>query len=415
MGYFKDTLKGVSWMTGLQVLIKAVAVGKIAVLARILSPDQFGSYGIALLILGLLEVLTETGINIFLIQEKDNAEQYLDSAWVVSIIRGSLISLLIVLTAPFIMNFFKTSNTLNLFLLIAGVAFVRGFINPMEVFFQKKLEFMKVFMFQGGLYLIDAIVAITVALLTHSESAMIIGMLSAAFVEVILSFILFKEKPQIKFEKEKFMKVVHSGKWITGAGIFSYIFQNIDNAVIGKVLGTTSLGFYQQAYSVSTLPVSGVADIFNKVMFPVFVKISGEINELKKVFYKVLVVIFSLALIFGLIVLFFSQPIILVFLGPKWLVIEPALKILAVFGILKSILNSSYSLFLSLKMQKTIMTAELCGIIGMGIVVYPLVMKYGIVGAAYSTLIAVICSFPVVIFSLRKIFHNVNETNNNIA
>ena len=74
MGYLKDTLKGISWMTGLQVLVKAVAVGKIAVLARILSPSQFGSYGIALLVLGLLEVLTETGINVFLIQERDNAE-----------------------------------------------------------------------------------------------------------------------------------------------------------------------------------------------------------------------------------------------------------------------------------------------------------------------------------------------------
>jgi PST family polysaccharide transporter len=276
----------------------------------------------------------------------------------------------------------------------------------MEVFFQKRLEFMKVFMFQGGLYLIDAAVAISLGLLTHSESAMIISMLVAALSEVVLSFTIFKERPRLKLEKDKFMKVIHSGKWITGAGIFSYIFQNIDNVVVGRFLGTASLGFYQQSYSISTLPVTGVSNVFSKTMFPIFVKMSDEIRELKKTFYKSLAAIFSLALVFGIIILFFARPIILLFLGPNWLVVESVLKILAIFGILKSILNSSYSLFLSLKMQKAVMLSELFGIIGMGIAIYPMVMKYGIVGAGYSTIIAVLCSFPVVIFNVKKIFHS---------
>ena len=77
-------------------LSKLWLLAKLQFLARILTPSQFGHYGIALLYLGFLEVLTETGINVFLIQQKDNAEEYLDSAWVVSIIRGSLIALLII-------------------------------------------------------------------------------------------------------------------------------------------------------------------------------------------------------------------------------------------------------------------------------------------------------------------------------
>ncbi|HKB88217.1 MAG TPA: oligosaccharide flippase family protein [Patescibacteria group bacterium] len=406
MGYLKDTLKGITWMTALEAITKGVAIGKIAILARILSPSQFGSYGIALLVLGLLETLTETGINIFLIQEKDDADNYLDSAWVVSIIRGVLIAMLIVLSIPWILKFFNTPHVGNLLYLVAGVALIRGFINPMEVFFQKKLEFMKVFMFQGVLYLTDAAAAVTLGILTHSESAMIISMIVAATLEVVLSFVLFQARPKIKFEKEKFLRVVHSGKWVTGAGIFSYIFQNIDNVVVGKFLGTTNLGFYQQSYSISTLPVSGVNDIFNKVMFPVFVKMSNRIIELKYAFYKALGAIFSFALIFGTIIFFFSSPIILIFLGPKWLVIEPVLKILAIFGVFKAILNTTYSLFLSLKMQKAIMLSELFGIIGMAIAIYPMVMKYGIVGAGYSTIIAVLCSFPVVIFNVQKIFHS---------
>lgn len=404
MGYFKDTLKGVSWMTALRGLTRGLAVVKIAILARILSPSQFGNYGIALLVLGFLEVLTETGINVFLIQQKDDTREYLNSAWIVSIIRGALISIVILASAHFVVSFFRVPNALPLLYMVSGVAFIRGFINPMEVTFQKKLQFFKEFSFQGFLYFVDASVAVIVGLITHSESAMLIAMLSSATIEVILSFILFKDRPGIGLEKEKVIKVIQSGKWVTGAGVFSYIFQNIDNAVVGRFLGTGSLGLYQQAYSISTLPVSEVGQIFNKVTFPVYVNISEDPVRLKKAFFKTLGVITALVIPFALIILLFAKPIVLIFLGSNWLAIEPVLKVLAVFGVLKSILNFSYSLFLSLKLQKYVMFSELFGIIGMGIAVYPMTMKYGILGAGSSTIIAFICSLPVVIYGLRKIF-----------
>lgn len=404
MGYFKDTLKGVGWMTALRAGTRGLAVVKIAILARILLPSQFGNYGIALLVLGFLEVLTETGINVFLIQEKDETKAYLDSAWVVSIIRGILISLVILASIPAVIFFFHTPQIRLLLYLVAGVAFVRGFINPMEVTFQKTLQFRKEFLFQGLLYFVDALVAVSVGFATRSEAAMIIASLASATLEVVLSFIIFKDRPRLAFDKEKFFKVVNRGKWITGAGVFSYAFQNIDNVVVGKFLGTTSLGFYQQAYSISTLPVSEVGQIFNKVTFPVYVRLSEEKVRLKNAFVKTAGVIFLLVLIFGLIIFLFSKPLILIFLGSKWLAIEPVLKVLAIFGILKSLLNFSYSVFLALKMQKIVMLSEFFGILGMGVAIYPMVMRFGILGAGYSTIIAFICSLPVVIIYLFKIF-----------
>jgi O-antigen/teichoic acid export membrane protein len=404
MGYFKDTLKGVGWMTALRGVTRGLAVIKIAILARILSPSQFGTYGIALLVLGFLEVLTETGINVFLIQEKDETEKYLDSAWVVSIIRGILISLFILASVPLIIFFFNAPNVRTLLYLVAAVALVRGFINPMEVTFQKNLQFMKEFLFQGFLFFIDAAVAVSIGIVTKNESAMVVGMLAAAVIEVILSFVIFKTRPKLKFDKEKFLKVINRGKWITGAGIFYYAFQNIDNIFVGRFLGTAPLGFYQQAYSISTLPVSEMGQIFNKVTFPVYVRIAGDRKRLKAAFFKTLGVILALVTVFGIAILFFSKPLILVFLGAKWLTIEPVLKVLAIFGILKSLLNFSYSVFLALKMQKAVMLSELTGIIGMGIAIYPMIMKYGLVGAGYSTIIAFFCSLPIVLINLIKIF-----------
>lgn len=404
MGYFKEALKGVTWMTVLRLSMRGLAVIKVAVLARFLSPAQFGNYGIALLVLGLLEVLTETGINVFLIQEKDNIKRYINSAWVVSIIRGILISLVILVSSPLIIYFFNTPHIIYLLYIVAGVALTRGFINPMEVQYQKKLQFKKEFWYRGFLYFVDAAVAVTLGVLTRSESAMLISMLVSAITEVVLSFVLFKEKPRFTIEKKRVMEVVHSGKWVTGAGIFSYVFQNIDNVTVGRVLGSTNLGYYQQAYSISTLPVSEIGNIFNKVTFPVYVAIGGDKSRLKKAFYKTLYVISLLVVPFSIILFFFSKPIILIFLGANWLAIEPVLKVLAIFGAFKSILNFSYSLFFSLKLQKLVTYSELMGIVGMGATIYPLVKNHGIIGAGFSTLIGFVCSLPVVIYGVRKVF-----------
>jgi len=93
-------------MGGLRVSTRLLAFVKIAILARILTPSQFGLFGIALLVLAFLETMTESGINIFLIQEKAKLERYNDTAWLVSIFRGLLISLIIFLSADAISSFF---------------------------------------------------------------------------------------------------------------------------------------------------------------------------------------------------------------------------------------------------------------------------------------------------------------------
>lgn len=403
MGYFKDVAKGVSWMGLLRVSMRGLAVVKIAILARFLTPAQFGNYGIALIVLGLLEVLTETGINVFLIQEKDDIKSFLNSAWVVSIVRGSLISAIILGSAPLVIRFFNVPQILPLLYIVAAVAFARGFINPMEVAYQKNLQFRQEFWYRGFLYFVDAGLAVALGVITRSESSMLLGMLAAALVEVVLSFLLFKDRPKLLVEKDKVLEVVRSGKWVTGAGIFGYIFQNIDNITVGKVLGTTSLGFYQQSYSISTLPVTEIGNIFNKVTFPVYVAIGGDKERLKKAFLKTLGAIALMVIPFAILILIFAHPIILVFLGEKWLPIEPVLKILAIFGALKSMLNFSYSLFLSLKLQKYVMYSELMGIIGMGAAIYPMTLKYGILGAGYSTIIAFLFSLPVVVYELRRV------------
>ncbi len=389
--------------------VRGMALLKMVILARILSPEQFGIYGIAVLVLGLLEILTETGINIFLIQEKGKTDDYVSTAWVVSIFRGILISLTILLLAPVISSFFNSPKTLRLIYLISMVPLGRGFINPSIIKFQKELKFDKEFYYRSSIFLVDTLLAIYLGVLTRSELALIWGMLASVVFEVTTSFLIVKPRPSLEFNLVKLKKVIGRGKWVTAAGTFEYLFQHIDDIAVGKILGTAPLGFYQQAYRVSTLPISEVGEIFNKVTFPTYAKISEDKERLKKAFRKVSSVILFLIIPFGLLLVLFAKEVVFILLGEKWLGSVGALKVLAVFAILKSISNSAYSLFLSVKKQEIVTLITLAGILAMAIPLVPLINRFGIVGAGYATIIGATAALTVAFYQLNKVFKNEND------
>jgi O-antigen/teichoic acid export membrane protein len=404
MGYTRSAIKGVSWMTVLQTVIRILTFLKIAVLARVLTPTQFGIFGIAALVLALLEILTETGINVILIQSKDSIEEYLDSAWVASILRGILICLGIVVSAPFITNFFNNPQALGIIMLISLAPLIKGFINPAEIIFQKDLKFRSEFMFRTSLYFIDALVAIVVALITHSVYSLAFGLIAAALLEVILSFVFIKIWPKLEFNRNYLWEIFHKGKWVTGFSIFNYFGENGDDIAIGKFLGATPLGAYQMAYKLAITPITEIADVINKVIFPVFSKIGNDKKRLLLAFLKTTLINAIAAISLGLVIFTFPREVIGVILGSKWLYVAPVLKILAIFGILRALFSPISVLFLATGNQMFLTVFTFARFIILMLLAIPLVLKFNIVGAAYSQLLSTILSIPILIYFAVKIF-----------
>jgi len=402
VGYFKDTIRGVSWMGGLRGITRIIAFAKTAILARLLLPAQFGLFGIAGLMLELLEVLTETGINIVLVQEKRNIDDFINTAWIASIIRGILIALLIIVATPYIILFFKSPGAAALLYLMALVPLIRGFINPSEVKFQKKLEFNKEFWFRFTIFSLDTSVAISLAYITRSPVALIWGLIVGAISEVVLSFIFTKPRPKFVFEVDKLKSIVSKGKWMTGAGIFSYLFQHGDDIIVGRLLGQSPLGLYQVAYRISTLPITEVSDTIGKVTLPIYVGISEEKARLKSAYLRMLLGICILVIPFGLFLFVFAKQATLIVLGENWVEAIPVLKVLAIYGSLKAIINSCYPLLLGLGRQKQVMLITLAGILGLGLSVVPLTLKYGLIGTATSTIVGLILSAPFAFYFTKE-------------
>jgi O-antigen/teichoic acid export membrane protein len=402
MSYLQTTLHGLSWTAFLRLAIRLLTFVRIAILARILLPFQFGIFGIASLSLSFLEILTETGINSILIQQKDNYSAYLNTAYLISILRGVVISLLMLLTAPIISTFFSSPQASSLLYLAALVAFIRGFINPASVKFQKELYFHKEFYYRLTLVTVEAVAVIFIAFVTRAASSMVWSLVVSALAEVILSHAFIKPRPQFQWNAQLAKDIFHRGKWITGFGILDYIYTTGDNITVGKILGQAPLGIYQNAYKLSTLPITELVDVFYKVTFPVYVQMRDYPARLKTAVLKSTGVLTVLLLCSSLIIYFFADLLVKIILGPNWLPAIPVIKILAFLGFFRGTSTAFNSLFMALHQQKQVTYITLFNSLGLLVTIVPLVSHFGLTGAGYSAIFgAALSVIPALILAQR--------------
>jgi O-antigen/teichoic acid export membrane protein len=308
--------------------------------------------------------------------------------------------------SPFIASFFNSPESKYIIFLIAVVPFIRGFINPAIVQFQKELEFNKEFWFRFTTFSANTVVAIVFGLLTKSASSLVWGLAGSAILEVLISFIFVSPRPKFALELGKARRVISRGKWITAAGLFEYLFSQGDDAVVGRLLDTGSLGLYSVAYKVSTLPVTEIGQVFNKVTFPVYTKILNDKKRLTRAFLKIFVSSSLFVVPFGLILFLFSKQVVLIMLGSQWVQADFIVKILALFGVSRALVKLSFPLFLAAKKQEYVTVVNLFSIVGLVLTIIPFIKNFGVQGAAWSSLVGVALSVPSAFYLVARVLKN---------
>lgn len=204
----------------------------------------------------------------------------------------------------------------------------------------------------------------------------------------MLSFAVIRPLPTFNFNSQKFMKIFHSGKWVTLFGIFDFAASQGDSIAIGRVLGAGSLGIYQMGYTIATLPITEISDVANRVIFPVYSKISEEISRLKRGFLKITLVVSAVSISLGLIIFFFPKDLFILIFGQKWEQTLVVLKPLAIYGAIRGISNTASSLFFALGKQKYVAGTTMIRLAVLAASIVPLTLNFGLVGAGYSVLLS---------------------------
>lgn len=376
------------WAFALRIVDRLFSLTRAIVLARVLSPDDFGLFGIALLALSALETFTQTGFQAALIQRKEDVRPYLDTAWTVQAIRGVALAIILFGIAPYVAIFFGEPNAAPL-LRVLGLSMVfQGLTNIGVVFFQKELEFHKQFIYMFSGTLADFGVAIPAALILHNAWALIFGLLAGNLVRMIASYFVHPYRPRFRLERAKARELYTFGKWILGSSILVFLVTQGDDILVGKLLGATMLGFYQMAYRISNMPATEITHVISQVTFPAYSKLQDNIPKLREAYLKTLqlTAFISIPLAGGIFIL--APDFTKIFLGEQWMPMVPAMQVLCLFGAIRSI-NATFGSLYQVVGQPFVLTkvslAQLCFL---ALIVYPLTVGGGIYGVSIAVTIA---------------------------
>jgi O-antigen/teichoic acid export membrane protein len=404
MGYTKKVISGFSLESGLKLATYALTVVKIYFLARILDPADFGLFSLTAIALGLSEALTQTGINLTIIQSKHSVKYFLDTAWVISILRGFLIGIIMILMGFGLSKYFTNPELLLLTSVAALIPVIKGFINPYIVILHKKMLYTQDVLLRFAIMSIEIISAILLGLWLQSAFALACAMIVSALVELLVSFLFFKQKPRFVYLKSRAKIIFDNARWLSLGSLLNYLVENIDDFLVGSLTNTHELGIYHNAYSMSHKTNYQLAKSVHYGTIPVYSKISDELSRLKRAFLKSLGVTAVIIALTSAPFLLFPQQIVQIFLGEKWLEVIPLLTPLILAGVVQSFSMLAYTLFLALKKYHIMNLHLFLNLILMIGLMIMLGRYQGLQGAVWGLLYARILTAPILIYSTIQIF-----------
>jgi len=399
----QKVVKGGFWVFFLRIVNRGFSLVRLIILARLLSPSDFGLMGIALLTMSTLETFSQTGFQTALIQKKEDIKSYLNSAWTVLILRGFILFVILYFIAPYAAIFFDAPEAKPIIQVIGFAILLRAFTNIGVIYFQKELEFNREFIYQFSGTIADFIVAISAVLILKNVWALVLGLLAGNIIRCLVSYLIHPCRPRFNFNLEKIKELFGFGKWIMGSSILIFLLTQGDDIFVGKLLGTIALGFYQLAYRISNMPATEITHVISQVTFPTYSKLQDNIPKLREAYLKVLQFTAFLSFPIAGLIFILAPDFTRIFLGEKWMSMVPAMQALCIFGVTRAVNATIGSIFQGIGKPNIITFGAGLQLIILVIIIYPLTNKWGILG----TSLAVVIPNVLVMFYLSEKLVNI--------
>ncbi len=396
-------VKGAAWVFAGKLVGRGMDFARLVVLARLLSPDDFGLFGIVMLAIAVLESFSETGFNTALIQRKDNAQAYLDTAWTVQVIRRLMLALALFAGAPLVSWFFNEPRAVPLIRLMSASVALSGFVNIGIIYFQKELQFHKQVLYSLLTAVVSLIVGVVLAYKLRSVWALIWAGLAGTVAQCGLSYVLHPYRPRLRFSGAQARELFRFGRWMLGTSVLVYGGSQLDNLMVGKLLGTAALGFYAMAYKLSLLPLQETTYAVSGVLLAGYAKVQDQGARLRRAYERALALtaFFSVPACLGMALL--ARPGVRLVLGEKWLPAVVPIQILAIAQLVKSIISTGSPFFLGSGRPRYEFYAQTARVVGLVACLVPGILMFGLPGAAFAVLVSALAMFTVYLLCLGKV------------
>jgi len=397
------TISGVKWSAIAKFCQQFLSFFTIAIMAHLLSPTAFGLIGMVLVVTNFVEIFKDLGTSTAIIQRKEISQELISSIFWANLFFGILFALIIIIIAPITANFFREPE-IKLIMRIMSISFILSGLSIVpQAILIREMCFRRLAFIENVSLLIGAGLGVGMALSGWGVWSLVMQSLVRVFSMAILLLLLNPIIPHLKFSLDSLKSIASYSLNLSGFNLLNYFIRNADNMLIGRYLGSTSLGFYSLAYKWMLLPVYYISGVVGNVFFSTFSKIQNDNIKFSRVYLQLCasIALVTFPLLLGMVAL--AKPLVFVALGPQWDLVVPLLMILSLIGLFQSIGTTIGNIYLA-KGRTDLML--LWGFVAgpLYILSFIIGLKWGVIGVGVAYAICgAILFYPSLVIPFRLI------------
>ena len=312
------TVKGVGWSAIDNVSQHAVSFVVSIVLARLLSPDDYGLLGLITIVTAVCTTLVNGGFSTALIRKKDITDDDYNTAFIVNLGMSVLLYVIIYFCSPFISDFFRRDELISLTrvsslgLIIGALSFVQSARLTKRIDFKSQTQITLIASIASG------VIGIIMALLDFGVWALVAQTLSNQALRTIFLWVVNKWIPQLRFSKDSFHDLFGFGWKMMLSGLLDTVWKELYQVVVGKFYSPATLGQYTRSKQFSQLLSSNLTNVIQRVTYPVLSNIQDDKERMISAYRRIIKTTMFITTIGMFFLGAISEPLLYCLIGSKW-------------------------------------------------------------------------------------------------
>ena len=394
-GLTHSVLRGLLWAfvgTGGQGVLK---IAVLMILARLLSPHEFGVVSAALVVVGLSAVFSQLGVGPAVVQRPGLTHDHLRAGFTLSVLLGAITAAALFSGAPLAAGFFRLPELVPVMRVLSAMFVVQGVSVVAESLLLRGLEFRRIaFIDLVAFGLGYGAVGVTLALLRFGVWALV----GAQMAQTVLRMCLLlgsQRHPLVPlFQRRAMGDLLYFGGGHTAARIGNYTANQADNMVVGRWLGAVALGTYDRAYALMAAPAMFLGEMLDRVMFPAMVRVQDDRQRLATAYLRSVSITALTMLPASAVLLVLAPEVVAVVLGPRWGAVVAPFQVFACGLLLRTSYKTSDSLARATGSvyRRAWRQGAYAALVGVGAWIGHF---WGLVGVALGVLLAIVVNFAL--------------------
>jgi O-antigen/teichoic acid export membrane protein len=342
----RKTFSAVRWTTLNSATGAIVRIASIAVLARILVPEDYGLMAMVAVVLGIAELFADLGVNSAFVQRREVSLEERSSLFWLNVSMSTGVALVLVALSPLFARFFGDLRLTPLIMLSSTTFVITALGQQIKMSAEKELHFKAVVILNLIAVLISFVVAVVTALSGWGVYALVVSAIAKAAFSTLFYWLFVSDgwRPMWRLRLSDVRSFLGFGTATVANNVVNYVNRTIDVFLGGRLLGVTELGLFSVPRNL-VLELSGMVNsIVTRVGFPLIAQIQSDVSQVRSVYLKTMNMTAATNAPLYIGISFFAPDIVGLLLGPGWERSGELLRILALWGGLRSTGNPVGSL-----------------------------------------------------------------------